>query len=445
MSEAPDPRPLTPVIGLVPATAMVVGTIIGASIFVQPSVITARVPSVPGIMAAWLVAGLLTLFGALVAAELASAFPRSGGVYVFLSETYGPALGFLWGWAMFWIMHSGILAAISMVFARYVGYFIPLGPGGVKAVAVTGVLAFSAINYAGVKAGSRVQTALTFLKVAAVVALVAAVFLIGARDSAPATATTTTGAITAGGFLLAVGAGLFAFGGWHMVTYASDETVDPARTIPRALIIGTLLVTACYVALNAAYLHVLPLSAVIASRGVAADAANAVLGQGGATIAAAIVVVSTSGALNGIVLAGPRVYYAMAQDGLFFRWAGQVHPRLRTPHRAIALQAAWTAVLVVSGSYEALFSRVIYTEWIFFGLMALALIRLRRRPSYQPGFRVWGYPWAPVLFAAASFAIAVNQMRSTPVDAAIGLGLVLTGLPVYYIWLQRPKDLERRT
>jgi APA family basic amino acid/polyamine antiporter len=427
-------------IGIVPATAMVVGTIIGASIFVQPSVITARVPSVPGILAAWLVAGLLTLFGALVAAELASAFPRSGGVYIFLAESYGPATGFLWGWAMFWSMHSGILAAIAMVFARYVGFFIPLTPAGLKAVAIAGVLALSAVNYVGVRQGSRVQTALTALKVALVIGIVAVAFGLGPRAAAGPSGTAALPAISAGGFVLAVGAGLFAFGGWHMVTYASEETVAPERTIPRALVIGTLIVTACYVALNAAYLHVLPIPAVIASRGVVADAANAVIGSGGTAVAAGIVVVSTIGALNGIVLAGPRVYYAMAQDGLLFRWVGGVHPTFRTPHRAIALQALWTSVLVATGTYERLFSRVVYTEWIFFAAMALALLALRRRPDYAPRFRVPGFPAAPLVFAVAALAVAAGQIVSAPRNSALGIALVLAGLPVYAVWKRRHAD-----
>jgi APA family basic amino acid/polyamine antiporter len=220
-----------------------------------------------------------------------------------------------------------------------------------------------------------------------------------------------------------------------MVTYASEETLAPERTIPRALVIGVLLVTACYVALNAAYLHVLSIDAVIHSRGVAADAVEAVMGPGGATLAAAVVVISTLGALNGIVLAGPRVYYAMAQDRLLFAWIGAVHPRYRTPHRAIALQCLWTVVLVLTGTYETLFSRVIYTEWIFFGVMALALIPLRRRPGYAPAFRVRGHPALPLLFALVAFAVAANQIASSPVDAVIGIGLVLSGLPVYWLWV----------
>ena len=216
-----------------------------------------------------------------------------------------------------------------------------------------------------------------------------------------------------------------------MVTYASEETLVPERTIPRALLLGTIIVTACYIALNAAYLHVLPMKDVIASRGVAADAANAVLGSGGARLASLVVLVSTLGALNGIVLAGPRVYYAMAQDGLIFRWMGAIHPTFRTPHRAIALQALWTSVLIATGTYDALMSRVVYTEWIFFAMMALGLLVLRRRPGYAPRFRAPGYPVAPLIFAAAALALVVGQVVAAPVSSAIGLGLVLLGIPVY--------------
>ncbi len=420
---------LKPAMGLASATAMVVGIIVGASIFVQPSVITARVPSVPGIIGAWLAAGVLTLFGALVAAELATAFPRSGGVYVFLSEAWGRWLGFLWGWAMFWSMHSGILAAIAVVFARYVGSFAPLGPTGQRAVAIGAVLALSAVNYFGVRAGSRVQTTLTVVKVAAILGIVALAFGVGPRIPVPPI---HDARFALPGFVLAVGAGVFAFGGWHMVTYASEETLVPERTIPRALLLGTVIVTACYIAMNAAYLHVLPMGDVIASTGVAADAANAVLGSGGARLASAIVLISTLGALNGIVLAGPRVYYAMAQDGLIFKWMGAIHPTFRTPHRAIVLQAIWTSVLIATGTYQALVSRVVYTEWIFFALMALGALALRRRPGYAPAFRAPGFPVTPLLFAAAAIALVAGQIKAEPLSSALGLGMVLIGLPLYF-------------
>ncbi len=232
-------------------------------------------------------------------------------------------------------------------------------------------------------------------------------------------------------------AGLFAFGGWHMVTYNAEETEDPRRTIPRALLVGTLVVTACYVALNAVYLHVLPPSVVASSTRVAADAADAVFGRGGGGAMSALVVFSTFGGLAGIVLAGPRVYWAMARDGLLFPWVGAVHPRFHTPHRAILLQGVWSCLLVGTGTYRALFTRVVYTEWIFFGLMAVGLVLLRRRGEVEPGWRVWGYPWVPLVFAASAFGIVAAQVVAEPTESATGLGLVLAGLPVYHFWARR--------
>jgi len=422
---------------------MVAGIIIGASIFVQPSAVTAQVPSVAGVLVVWGAAGALTLIGSLVIAELTSAFPRTGGVYVFLKEAYSPALGFLWGWAMFWTMHSGILAVIAMVFARYVGAFVPLGDAGTRGVAIGAVLALSAVNYRGVREGSAVQAVLTTIKVLALVLIIVVAFTIGAHGGGALSSAAGVGQDSVifpspRAFVLAMIAGLFAFGGWHMVSYAAEETENPTRTIPRALLVGTLLVTALYVGVNAAYLHVLPLERVAASTRVAADFADVTVGGSGAPIMSALVVLSTLGAMNGVILAGPRVYLAMANDGLLFRWIGGVHPAFRTPHRAITLQALWSSVLVATGTYRALFTRVVYTEWIFFALLAAGLFVLRRRAGYAPVYRVWGYPVLPAIFIVSTAAIVANQLVSEPRDAAIGLGLVLVGLPIYYLWGRTP-------
>ena len=423
-------------IGLPQATAIVVGIIIGASVFVQASEITARVPSLAGVTLAWIVAGALTMAGALVCAELSSAMPRTGGVYVFLKEIYSPALGFLWGWAMFWSMHTGIAAAIATVFARYAAYFVPMSDVTLRTTAVAAILGLSLVNYLGVKFGSGLQTAFTAMKVLAVVAIIAAGLFI--EPSAPAIVASQSIATDWGGgdFLLAVGAGLFAFGGWHMVTYTAEETKDPERTIPRSLVIGIVIVTVCYVGLNFVYLSVLPLGNVSASTRVAADTFEALVGSWGGSVVAALVMLSAFGALNGVILAGPRVYYSMAQDGLLFKAAAEVHPTYRTPGRAIALQGVWAAVLVWTGTYRELVSRVIYTEWIFFGLLALGVVILRRRADYAPRWRMPGVPLVPVVFALFSFAIALNEIRVNPLNAAIGLLLVVIGWPVYWIWLR---------
>jgi basic amino acid/polyamine antiporter, APA family len=420
--------------GLATASAMVAGIILGTSIFVQPSEISRLVPHIPAMMAVWLFAGLLTSCGAMTCAELASAFPRTGGVYVFLKEGISPAAGFLWGWAMFWSMHSGIIAAIAVIVARYAGFFVSLDARGVKAVAIGVILLLSGVNYLGVRQGGALQAVLTAAKVLAIALIFVFVFAIPAPAHVTSVATPASPLPGFREFLLAIGAGLFAFGGWHMVTYAAGETRDPERTIPRALLLGTLVVTACYLSLNAAYLRVLPVPQLIASERVATDAASALVGHRGAAIVAMLVILSGAGSLNGIILGGPRVYFAMAQDRLAFGWLAAIHPRFRTPHAAILAQALWSSALVATGTYRQLFTRVVYTEWLFFGLMTIGLFRLRSRASYTASYRVWGYPLVPALFVVACAAIVANQFAADPRESALGLLFVIAGLPVYYAW-----------
>ena len=405
--------------GLTQATAMVVGIIIGASIFVQPSEVSRHVSTIAGIFGVWLVAGVMTIAGALVCAELATIYSRTGGVYIYLKETISPSAAFLWGWTMFWIAHSGIIAAIAMVIARYAGYFVVLDRRGVDAVAVSAVLALSVVNYLGIKPGSAVQTGLTAAKLLAILGILVAV--VALPHTAPANPVSTA-PFHLREFLLAVSAGLFAFGGWHMVTYAAEETRRPEKTIPLALTIGTLTVTACYLALNAAYLRVLPLERVLSSPRIAADAASVLVGPRGAAAISILVLVSSLGAVNGIILAGPRVYYAMAQDGLAPRIVGEVHPRFHSPDVAIAAQAVWSTVLVLTGTYRSLFTRVVYTEWLFFGLMTFGLLRLRRR--FIP---------AAAVFLPACALVVLNQFISDPKESVVGFLLVATGLPVYFL------------
>ena len=412
------------------AVAMVVGTIVGASIFVQPSEVSRSVPTFGGMLLVWIAAGALTWFGASICAELSSAYPRTGGVYVYLREMFSPAVGFLWGWAMFWSMHSGIIAAIAVVFARYLAVLVPLDDRGIRASAAGGILLLSAVNYVGVRSGTIVQTALTAIKIAAIVVLLVVLVAAARVDLV----TSASAAFSVGGFVRAVGAGLFAFGGWHMVTYAAEETRDPRRTIPRALMIGTVIVVVIYLSLNAAYLLVLPVDRVLSSTRIAADATAVAAGPHAAAAIALLVVISSFGALSGIILAGPRVYFAMAEDGLLFQWMARIHPRFLTPSTAIAAQALWSAGLAYTGTYRALFTRVVFTEWIFFGALAMGTMRMRSLSTYTPSFRAWGFPFAPAVFAAACAAVVVGQVASDPKQSAIGLGIVATGLPVYYVW-----------
>ena len=438
---ASSPLGLTRAIGLPQAAAIVIGTIIGTSIFVQPSEITREVPTITGILVAWSVAGLLTFIGALVCAELATAFPHTGGVYVFLREAFSTRVAFMWGWANFWSIHSGIIAAISMVCARYIAFFVEMTTFQQQLTAAGVIAVVSAINYVGVRTGTTVQTTITAAKLVAVLALlIGGIALSGAGGGDPwRLSVAELAAVPLDRLLLGIGAGLFAFGGWHMVTYTAGETTDPVRTLPRALTIGVVVVTICYIGLNAVYLNVLPLDAVRRSPRIAADVAQVLVGPGGGSAVSALVVVSAVGALTGIILGGPRMYLSMAQDGVMLPWVNAVHPVYRTPHRAIVLQAVWASVLVLTGSYPTLFGRVIYMEWFFFALMTAGLFALRKRPSYQPAYRMWGFPVAPALFILASAAIVLNQLRSQPSEALFGAAVVASGWPVAR-WLTRRRS-----
>lgn len=438
MTHKTDKTPeLRRVIRLPHATAMVVGTIIGASIFVQPSEITGQVPSISGVFLVWLVAGIMTVFGALVCAELASIFAKSGGVYVYLKNIFSPQVGFLWGWAMFWSMHSGIIAAISVIFTRYMANILPMSDFVMKIVAITMIFVLSAVNYIGVKQGSTLQTLFTLGKIIAIVTIIMLGFSLGSGASEHFVVGSIQTDFSINDFFLAVVSGLFAFGGWHMVTYNAEETVNSKKTIPQALMLGTMIVTVCYMALNAVYMYLLPLDTVASSTQIAADAADVILGSGGRAIMSGIVMFSTFGAVSGIILAGPRVYYSMARDGLLFRWVGDIHPKYKTPHKAIIIQAVWSSVLVATGTYQVLFTRVVYTEWIFFGLMATGLFILRRRPGIKRDYSIWGYPIVPAIFILLSFVIVLNQIISDPRESIFGIFLVMAGLPVYYFWTKR--------
>ncbi len=346
---------------------------------------------------------------------------------------------------MFWSAHSGIIAASSVVLARYVAFFVPLGDFGIRAVAIAAILALSAVNYVGVRQGSGLQTWITASKLAAILVLLVMAFALGSPTHAPVPGghpAPAAAPISFREFVLGVSAALFAFGGWHMVTYSAGETRDPRQTIPRALLLGSLIVTACYIALNAAYLYLLPIARVTASQRVAADAARAVAGRYGAAIISALVILSAFGVLNGVILAGPRVYYEMAAGGLAPRWLAAIHQRFRTPSRAIVAQGVWSAVLVATGTYRVLFTRVVYTEWLFFALMTWGLFRMRRGvssgPAYKPAWPIWGYPLIPLTFGLAALVVAGTQIAADPLQAAAGLALVVLGLPVYYLWM-RPR------
>ncbi|MGH9393301.1 MAG: APC family permease [Terriglobales bacterium] len=428
---------LRPSLGLCQATALAVGIMIGATVFVQASEVSRALSNPWAMLAAWAAAGALTLAGALTCAELARQFPQTGGVYIFLRETLSPGVAFLWGWAMFWLMHSGIIAAIAIIAARYCGFTAALGEPAIRSLAIAFILLFSGLNYRGLRPAAAAQVGLTAVKVVAIAAVIALV-----AEAAPgrvAVAASGFGSAAApwpglGSFVLAASAGLFAFGGWHMVTYTAGETKRAARVVPLALWLATAIVTLCYLGLNAAYLRALPIARIQASNRVAAEAAAVFGGPGAAAAIAALVVISALGSLNGVILAGPRVYLAMAADHLAPQALAAVHPRFLTPARAIGAQAAWSCLLVAVGSYHSLFTGVVYLEWTFFALMAFGLLRRLRR----------GHGPALVLLVGAA-AVAASLARAGPAGALADLALVATGVPAYYGLSRRSRAQRHAT
>lgn len=422
------------------AAAIVVGIMIGSGIFIVPAEITRELGTARAGIAVWVVTGILSLFGALSFAELAAMMPQAGGQYVYLREAYGPLTSFLCGWMLFLVQQTGGISTLAAGMAQYLGNFLPFTPWQQKAVAAATIIGLTAINYRGVRQGGRAQAVLTGLNVGLVVALIALGYVLTGRGPAggvPALPRPAGSSFPAA-FGVAMVAALWGYEGWNNVTFAAGEVRQPERNLPRALILGTLGVMAIYVGLNLVYYHVLTLPEIAASPRVASDAASRILGPWGAKLVAFGIVIAVAGSINGSILAGARVYYAMARDGLFFRWCAAVHPRFRTPHLSLLVQAAWSVFLVFLANYEQLFTFCVFAAWIFYALTALGVIVLRRKmPSAPRPYRVWAYPWVPILFVAASLWFVGNTLIERPVESGWGMLIVLLGVPVYF-WWRRP-------
>ena len=429
MLNAELPRKL----GLLDATAIVVGTVIGSAIFLVPNTVARNLPSVPLILLVWSVTGLLSFFGALAYAELGAMLPSTGGQYVYLREAYGPLGGFLSGWASFLVMQSGSIATLAAGFSIYLSYFVPLSPLGAKMASVALIAALTIVNYRGVRHGAAVQRTFTFLKLAGLSIIVISAFL--APRHLPGAPAAAAGAFSWAHFGVAMIACLWAYEGWNCVSFVAGEVKRPERNLLLALALGTAALIAIYLTANIAYLRVLGVPAIAATDRVAASSAEVTLGPLGGTLVSLTILLSIIGACNGSVLTCARIYFAQARDGLFFRAVGKVHPRFETPHVAIAVQGVWAAVLAISGSYELLFSYVIFAAWIFYGMAVLGVIVLRRKaPQLARPYRMWGYPVTPVAFAAVAFWFVINTIVTTPKSSLIGLAIVAAGVPVYYIW-----------
>jgi len=444
------------------SASIVVGTIIGSGIFLVPKTMAAEVGTPGMVIAVFLIGGLLSLAGALTYAELGAALPHAGGEYVYLREAYGPFWSFLYGWTHAVVGKSGSIAALAAGFVLYLGAFwpalagplietdLPLGPDGSpftislgQVVAIAVILTLGTINYFGVKLGGRVQIGLTLLKIGLILAIVGGAALLGGGSAANLqTATEHTGGMS--GFFAALVAALWAFDGWNNVSMVAGEVRNPGKNIPRALIGGVLVVMAVYAVTNLAYFYVLSADEVAATDRVASEAARRFLGAGGADAVAFVAMISIFGALNGSILSGARVPYAMARDGYFFRSLAQVHPNYRTPHVSIFGLCAWASALALSGSYEDLFNLVIFASWILYALTAASVIVLRRRrPGLPRPYRVPGYPFVPMAFVTSATALVLMTLADSPRESLMGLGLIAAGIPFYFFWKGRAASINQ--
>lgn len=417
--------------------AIVAGIMIGGGIFLVPNLVARSLPTAPMIMGVWILAGVISFVGALACAELGAAFPATGGQYVFLREAYGPAAAFLCGWSLFTVARSAQVAWLAVVFSLYMGYFIPLGKFS-KLLSLAILALFTWVNYRGVKFGARVQNSFTVAKFAGILLIIGGALFFGGHAVHGAVMNHGTQELTGmsvSSFGVALIACLLAYDGWVQLTFVAGEIRDPARNVLRALVFGTLAVAAVYLLANLAYLRVLSIPEIAASQHVGADVAERVLGGAGGTVVAVLILISVLGTLNGCFLTSPRVYFAQASDGLFFRKFAEVHPIYGTPGFAILAQGLWSAGLILTGTYESLIDYALFGIWVFYGLMIAAIIVLRRtRPALPRPYRMWGYPATPLLFLAITVWFLVNMLATRPGAAFASLGLMLTGVPAYWLW-----------
>lgn len=433
--ESRGPTALPRAIGSLASTAIVVGTIIGSGIFLVPHNVALHVGSSGALYLVWIVGGVLSLAGALSFAELGAAAPEAGGVYVYLRDAYGKLVAFLYGWAMLTVVETGGIATLGVAFGIYSATFIPLTSLQQKLISTALIALLTFVNILGVRKGAAVQIIFMFAKLSGLAIIIGyALFSPGVvpLQSSLALPTPQT---TAGSFGVALIGVLWAYHGWHMLSYAAGEVKNPGRVLPRSYFLGTMLVIVVYLSANLAYLHVLSMPALAEHQRVAAKAMEILAGPRGGALVSGLILCSIFGALNGNVLGGARVLYAMARDGVFFSAVGRVHKRFETPAIALLIQGAWAAVLAASGTYEQLYTYVIFTAWVFYAGAVLAVVILRRqRPELARPYRVWGYPFLPIAFSVAALAIVGNTLVRSPRESIIGLGLVLVGLPIYLVW-----------
>ena len=441
-----QPASLDRRLGPLDASAIVISNVSGVGIFTTPGVVAAMLPSNAATLAVWALGGALAFAGALAYAELAAWRPQAGGEYVYLRENFGGLAGFLTGWTSFVAGFSGAIAAGAVAVAVYLDRFIPgagntaviagwrFGPVDVsvsthKIVAITTIAALAVVQARGVRPGRLLQNSLTTVKVAALLAFVVS-GLIVARS--PPVASVAIHSATPTAWLIALVPVMFSYTGWNAAVYVAEEVRNPTRNVPLALALGTSCVVALYLALNALYLRVVPREELVGAIGVGELAASRLFGSAAGAMFAALAVVIILSSLSAWTLAGPRIYFAMARDGVFLSAAARVHPQYRTPAIAIFAQTVWSALLVLSGTFEQLLTYTGFSVILFSALAVLSLFFVRIRGKDTDTFRAWGYPWAPAVFCAVSFAIVINTIVNAPGPALAGLGVMAAGVPIYW-------------
>jgi APA family basic amino acid/polyamine antiporter len=408
-----------------------IGSTIGSGIFLTPTSIARSIPDPVQILLAWTVGGITALSGALTFAELSALMPGAGGVYVYLSKAYGSLWGFLFGWAYLLVVNTGGIAALSIAFATYFAYIVPLDAAMIPLIAVAGLAVVTVVNVFGVKFGGIFADLFTGGKLLAIIGVIVVGTFWG-HGIQPAAA---AGSFRIEAFGLAMIGILWSYGGWQHATFAAAEAKNPRRTIPKAMIIGAGTVVLLYLLTNVAYLRLLSTNEIAASSGVAAEAIGRVFGQQGGIVIALAIFVSTFGTAGIYTLTAPRIYFAMADDRIFFPHLSRVHPRYHTPVVAILVQSAWALTLIFFWkTFENLISYVVFTDWIFFGLAGMSIFIFRRRHVADPAFRTPGYPWVPLMFVLVAFSFVCLTIIGKPAQAIAGLLFLASGIPVYFYW-----------
>jgi APA family basic amino acid/polyamine antiporter len=417
-------------LGLLDSAAIVTGTIIGAGIFLVPNLVARSLPSAGWIVGAWIFTGVLSFFGALAYAELGAMIPATGGQYVFLREAWGPLFGFLCGWTYFFVVLSASISWLAITFATYLGYFVPLNAVAAKMVAVAVIGLLTLVNYRGVRTGAVVQKVFTALKLGTLLVLIFSAFFVG-HAAAPSPA----GPITLSGFGVAMISCVLTYDGWLALSCMAGEVKDPKRNLPLGLALGVAAAIAVYVLAILAYTRVLSVAEIATTERVGAAVAERVLGSAGGKFIAFTILMSIVGGLNGWSMAAPRIYFAQARDGLFFRPFAAIHPKFETPYISILMFGAWSALLAVTGTYETLASYAMYAAWVFYALTSIGVIVLRRKQPDRPRpYRMTGYPVTLIVFALVAIGFVINTFVATPGPAIIGSLFIASGVPAYYWW-----------